>query len=73
MLLALLGLWQGLYALVGESGLSSPAQAFTRLAALVGTAGFWVNAAETGRAFAASLAISLAGGAGAAAADRGGV
>jgi NitT/TauT family transport system permease protein len=61
-LLALVVLWQGLYAVVGESGLSSPAQAFTRLAVLVGTAGFWVNAAETGRAFAASLAISLAGG-----------
>jgi NitT/TauT family transport system permease protein len=61
-LLALLVIWQGLYAVVGESGLSSPAQAFARLAALVGTAGFWVNAAETGRAFAAALAISLVGG-----------
>jgi len=63
-LLALLVLWQGLYGVVGESGLSSPAQAFTRLGVLLGTAGFWVNAAETGRAFAASLVISVVGGVG---------
>jgi NitT/TauT family transport system permease protein len=63
-LVALLVLWQGLYGVVGESGLSSPAQAFTRLGVLVGTAGFWVNAAETGRAFAASLVISVVGGVG---------
>jgi NitT/TauT family transport system permease protein len=61
-LAALVAIWQGLYFVVGESGLSSPAQAFSRLAVLIGTAAFWVNAAETGRAFAASLAISMVGG-----------
>ena len=64
-LAALVALWQALYAVVGESGLSSPAQAAARLVVLMGTASFWDNAAETGRAFAASLAIS-AGVAGAA-------
>ena len=61
-LAALLAIWQALYLVVGESGLSSPAQAFTRLMVLMGTASFWNNAAETGQAFAASLAISVVGG-----------
>ena len=61
-LLALLALWQGLFAVVGGSGLSSPAQAFARLGALLATGGFWINVAETARAFAAAVAISLLGG-----------
>jgi NitT/TauT family transport system permease protein len=62
LLLGLLAGWEVLYFAVGASGLSSPAQALVRLAALLATAAFWVNAAETGRAFAAALAISLVGG-----------
>jgi NitT/TauT family transport system permease protein len=61
-LLALVLAWQALYFAVGDSGLSSPAQASVRLASLMGTTGFWINAAETGRAFAAAVVISLVAG-----------
>jgi NitT/TauT family transport system permease protein len=54
--------WQALHWLAGDTALTSPAATLARLAALMRTATFWGHVAETGRAFAVALLISLAGG-----------
>lgn len=59
---ALVVLWQVLHWAVGATGLSSPAETMMRLAALMGTADFWDNVAETANAFVLSIVISMIGG-----------
>lgn len=55
-------LWEALHLSVGETGLTSPAGTLMRLAALMGTADFWDNVAETANAFVLSIVISMIGG-----------
>jgi len=56
--------WQGLHWLAGDVALTSPWRTLLRLGALMQSETFWGHVAETGRAFAAAVAISLAGGVG---------
>jgi NitT/TauT family transport system permease protein len=60
--LALLALWQGVFFVVGESGLASPAATVRGAAALLASAGFWRNAAATGAAFLWAGLITVMGG-----------
>jgi NitT/TauT family transport system permease protein len=62
--LALLIVWQGLSAIAGQTTLTSPAATFAQLGKMMRTEQFWGNVAETGRAFAMAVAISLLGGIG---------
>jgi NitT/TauT family transport system permease protein len=64
LLLALLAVWQGLYAIAGETTITSPVATFVHLGALMRTQQFWGHVSETGRAFAMAVAISLIGGIG---------
>lgn len=61
-LLAGLGAWQALAALLGSAGLASPGQALGALRGLADDPAFWRDAAETAQAFVLSLAIVLLGG-----------
>ena len=60
-LLALLACWQCLHWVVGDA-LTSPVETALRARQLYATAGFWRHVAETGVAFAYSLALAVAGG-----------
>jgi NitT/TauT family transport system permease protein len=62
--LALLIVWQGLSAIAGQTTLTSPAATFAQLGEMMRTEQFWGHVAETGRAFAMAVAISLLGGIG---------
>jgi NitT/TauT family transport system permease protein len=64
LLFALFAVWQGLYAIAGETTLTSPAATFVHLGQLMRTEQFWGHVAETGWAFAMAVAISLAAGIG---------
>ncbi|MBN4666736.1 ABC transporter permease subunit [Pandoraea nosoerga] len=57
----LIGLWQTVHWLNG-SALGSPAATARELWAMMGTASFWADAAQTGEALAFSLVIAIAGG-----------
>jgi NitT/TauT family transport system permease protein len=56
--------WQGLHALVGDSALSGPAETFAHLLAQFDRPRFRLHLEESGRAFAAALAIAWLGGVG---------
>jgi NitT/TauT family transport system permease protein len=56
--------WQGLHWLAGDVALTSPWQTMLRLTTLMQSETFWGHVAETGRAFAAAVLISLLGGVG---------
>jgi NitT/TauT family transport system permease protein len=60
--LAVLALWQGLAALVGAEGLSSPEVTFARLGRMVGNPEFWTHAAATGQAMLWSILYTVVGG-----------
>ncbi len=62
LILGILVLWQVLYWLAGDIALTSPTGTAEHLWKLLGTARFWGHAAETARAFAFAVAISLVGG-----------
>jgi NitT/TauT family transport system permease protein len=62
LILGVLATWQILYWVAGDIALTSPAGTAVNLWKLLGTARFWEHAAETGRAFAFAVAISLFGG-----------
>lgn len=62
LILGILALWQVLYWLAGDIALTSPASTAGHLWKLLGTARFWVHAAETARAFSFAVAISIVGG-----------
>jgi NitT/TauT family transport system permease protein len=59
LILALILAWQLLYAFVGDKALTSPLGTVRYLLALLATGAFWLHIAETGRAFASALAISI--------------
>jgi NitT/TauT family transport system permease protein len=54
--------WQLLHMAVGSDAISSPAATLARAAALLQSRNFWIDAANTGVAFAAATAISIVGG-----------
>lgn len=54
--------WQVLHWIAGDIALTSPLDTFEHLGKLLGTSRFWLNVAETARAFAVAAAISLFGG-----------
>lgn len=58
----ILAAWQAMHWLAGDIALTSPLDTFTHLGKLLGTEQFWLNVAETARAFAAAVLISLVGG-----------
>jgi NitT/TauT family transport system permease protein len=60
LVVALLGIWQGLYLWVGESALASPAATFRFTARLVGGDTFWPHLRDTMAAFAAGYALAIA-------------
>lgn len=62
LIVALLAIWQVLYWLMGETALASPAATIARLISLFQTPSFWLDMAETGRAFTFALVLSLLGG-----------
>ena len=62
-LAGLLIIWQGVYTLVGAEVVPSPSSAIARAVALLQSANFWKDAANTGQAFALACAIGIAGGA----------
>src|SRR5215469_895658 len=62
-LAGLLIIWQGVYMLVGADVVPSPLSAISRAVALLQSANFWKDAANTGQAFALACAIGIAGGA----------
>ena len=55
----LLALWQGLFLIAGAHALAPPVDTVLYLGHLLGTARFWGHLCETGRAFAAALALSI--------------
>ncbi len=61
----LLAAWQALYWLVGEIAFRSPWETLRYTGGLLGTASFWPNLLETGRAFVLALALSVVFGLGA--------
>jgi NitT/TauT family transport system permease protein len=62
LILGILVIWQVLYWAAGDIALTSPAGTAVHLWKLLATARFWEHAAETARAFAFAVAISLFGG-----------
>jgi NitT/TauT family transport system permease protein len=58
-----LAVWQALFWYAGSEALASPVMTADKITALVQSPGFWVNAAETGRALGISLVISCLDGA----------
>jgi len=62
LMLGVLAGWQLLHWVAGDVAVTSPAVTIEHLVKLMGTARFWVNVAETARAFAAATAISVLGG-----------
>jgi NitT/TauT family transport system permease protein len=59
LILGILATWQVLYWLAGDIALTSPTSTAAHLWKLLGTTRFWEHAAETARAFAFAVAISL--------------
>jgi NitT/TauT family transport system permease protein len=57
-------LWQALHWIAGDVALTSPAVTFRHLWNLMATSDFWLDVAETGRAFLYGVLISLIGGVG---------
>ena len=57
--LAVLAVWQGLAAWVGEEGLSSPEVTLARLASMMAEPGFWMHAAATGEAMLWSILYTV--------------
>jgi NitT/TauT family transport system permease protein len=64
LLVGLLLVWQCLHWIAGDIALTSPAVTFRHLGALLLTGDFWLDVAETGRAFGLGVLISLIGGIG---------
>jgi NitT/TauT family transport system permease protein len=62
--LGLLLIWHCLHWIAGDIALTSPAVTFRHLGALLLTGDFWLDVAETGRAFGLGVLISLIGGIG---------
>lgn len=62
LLIGILAAWQILHWIAGDIALTSPLDTVDHLAKLIGTERFWLNVAETARAFAAAALISLIGG-----------
>lgn len=62
LLIVLLLIWQGLYAIAGETTIASPATTFAHLGKMMSTEQFWGHVAETGQAFVMAVAISIGGG-----------
>jgi NitT/TauT family transport system permease protein len=62
LILGIVATWQLLYWVAGDIALTSPASTAVNLWKLLGTTRFWEHAAETGRAFAFAVTISLFGG-----------
>jgi NitT/TauT family transport system permease protein len=62
LIVGIVALWQVLFWLAGDIALTSPASTVAHLWKLLGTTRFWEHTAETARAFAFAVAISLAGG-----------
>ncbi len=62
LVLVVLSVWQCIFWQAGDTALASPLGTFRRLAVLVGQFSFWTDAAETGRALALSMIISVIGG-----------
>lgn len=60
--IVLVAIWQLLFWVVGDSGLSSPADTVKRLSGLMQTQSFWGHVAETGYAFSLALVLSLVSG-----------
>lgn len=60
--LAVLLLWQGLNAAIGDDGISSPRVTLVHTAELLATKAFWGHAAASGKAFVFALAVALLGG-----------
>lgn len=60
-LLGLIALWQGVH-MVNNAALGSPLTTAQGLWQMMGTASFWLDAAETGQALLYSLAIAIVGG-----------
>lgn len=54
--------WEALHLAVGSASLSSPAATAVELWQMLGTASFWDNVAETGRALIYALIIAITGG-----------
>ncbi|MGE0753336.1 MAG: ABC transporter permease [Variibacter sp.] len=52
--------WQGVYAWVGDSAITSPLQTLQYAAGLIGTANFWTHVQATLTAFVYALVISIA-------------
>jgi NitT/TauT family transport system permease protein len=55
----MLAAWQVLYLVVGDVALRSPAETVRFTIELLGRETFWPNLAETAKAFAVALAISI--------------
>jgi NitT/TauT family transport system permease protein len=62
LIVGIVALWQVLFWLAGDIALTSPASTVAHLWKLIGTTRFWEHTAETARAFAFAVAISLFGG-----------
>jgi NitT/TauT family transport system permease protein len=60
LIVALIVLWQLIYAMVGEIAMRSPLATLQYTLHLLGSATFWPHLSETARAFAAALAIAIA-------------
>jgi NitT/TauT family transport system permease protein len=59
LIVALLVLWQVLYAVAGAHALAPPVETVRYLLHLLGTAAFWDSLQETGRAFGVALLLSV--------------
>src|SRR4051794_20904111 len=64
LLFSILLVWQCLHWIAGDIALTSPAVTLRHLATMMLTADFWLDVAETGRAFGLGVLISLIGGIG---------
>jgi NitT/TauT family transport system permease protein len=64
LLLGILLVWQCLHWIAGDIALTSPVVTLRHLGALLLTSDFWLDVAETGRAFGFGVLISLIGGIG---------
>ncbi|MBX3551934.1 MAG: ABC transporter permease subunit [Pseudolabrys sp.] len=62
LLVGIVAAWQILHWIAGDIALTSPLDTVEHLGKLLGTERFWLNVAETARAFVAAALISLIGG-----------
>ncbi len=56
---SLLGAWQLLFAVIGDSGFRPPLQTFRSMIELLGTPAFWPHLAATGLAFAFAFGVAI--------------